>query len=351
MDLRAQMMLPLRVLFLALVALPLLARPVLAHEKWFVDAAGFPLQLDQAAWNRALLALALAGGALAMALLIEALWRRLHPGTPVTPPRAKVLENQRRLFAWIPLILAVHIAVSLIVSGVQRQLFAPNLMLPRTFFGGITALLEIAVALSFFYGALTRVAAAVLMLLFPVSLLAFGIVDTFEHLELLGIAAFLLIFGRGPFSLDAIFGTPPRPPRAWLPRAVPLLRVLTGLTIAWLGFSEKLWNIPLGVAFLERHPFNFMPALGFVGFSNADFVVAAGLVEVVTGIVIASGLVTRPVIALAWVPYNLTLPFLGWVELVGHLPTYGIIGVLLLWGSGRDVRPYLREVDDTIRGA
>ncbi|MGQ0570748.1 MAG: hypothetical protein ACT4P5_14670 [Armatimonadota bacterium] len=70
---KAEMMLLSRVLFLALVVLALLARSVLAHEKWFVDPAAFPLQLDQAAWNRALLALALAGGTLAMALLIEAL--------------------------------------------------------------------------------------------------------------------------------------------------------------------------------------------------------------------------------------------------------------------------------------
>ena len=57
------------------------------------------------------------------------------------------------------------------------------------------------------------------------------------------------------------------------------------------------------------------------------------------------GLWTRPVILLTWLPFNLTLPFLGWVELVGHLPTYGTMVVLLLWGAGQDLTPYIRAVE------
>lgn len=318
----------------------------LAHEKWFVDPSPYPLRLDPAAFRRTLLALAVTAIALGLAYLVERAWRRFRPAPnprDVTPSP----EALRRLFAWIPLILAVHIAVALMVSGVQRQFFAPNLMLPRSLVGGLTALLEIVVALSFTYGALTRAGAAVLGLLFPVGLLLFGVVDTLEHLELLGIGLFLVIFGRGPYSLDAIFGAPARPSPRWVPLAVPLLRVLAGVAIVSLGFSEKLWNVPLGVAFLERHPFNFMAALGFQGFSDANFVVAAGLIEVAIGAVIASGLATRAVIVLAWIPFNLTLPFLGWVELIGHLPMYAIMGVLLLWGSGRDVASFQRALVGT----
>jgi len=325
-------------------------QPALAHEKWFVDPSPYPVRLDSPALTRTLLALAVSAAAVGLAFIIDRLWRN-RARAPTPPDLAKSREHLRRLFAWIPLILAVHIAVPLIVSGVQRQLFAPNLALSWSFFGGLVALLEIAIALGFFYGALTRTAAIVLALLFPVSLLVFGLFDTLEHLELLGIAIFLFVFGRGPYSVDAIFDAPLRSRRAHIIRAVPILRMLTGAAIAWLGFTEKLWNVSLGEAFLARHSFNFMPALGFASFSNADFVVAAGLVEVAIGAVVASGLAMRPVILLAWLPFNLTLPFLGWVELVGHLPVYGIMGVLLLWGSGRDVTPYLREMEETARSS
>lgn len=334
----------------AAIVLLVCVESAVAHEKWFVDPAPYPVTLDRPALIRTLLALAVSAVALGLAFTVDRLWRRrIH--APAPADLAKSRDHLRRLFAWIPLILAVHAAVPLIVSGVQRQLLAPNMRLEWSFIGGLAALLEIAIALAFFYGALTRVAAIALGLLFPLSLLMFGLFHTLEHLELLGIAVFLFIFGRGPYSLDAIFAAPLRPRRAHIVAAVPMLRVLAGTAIAWLGFTEKLWNVRLGEAFLATHPFNFMPALGFSSFSNADFVIAAGLVEVAIGAVIASGLATRPVILLTWLPFNLTLPFLGWAELVGHLPIYGIMGVLLLWGSGRDVAPYIKEMEKTARSA
>jgi hypothetical protein len=46
-----------------------------------------------------------------------------------------------------------------------------------------------------------------------------------------------------------------------------------------------------------------------------------------------SGAYVRLVIIVTLVPFNLSLPFLWWRELVGHLPTYGILALLLLWGD------------------
>lgn len=317
---------------------------MLAHEKWFVDPAAYPLQLDAAAAARtgAAVVVAVAGVALAWA------GERWSRGRRRTAAPARVARSQAelaRLFAWMPLILAVHAAVPLVVAGVQRQLFVPNLPLPRSFLGGVVGLAEIVVALGFVYGILTRAAALLLAALFPVGVALFGLAPVLEHLVLLGIALFLFVVGRGPYSFDGLARVPRPAVRRLLPLAVPGLRVLTGLSIAWLGFTEKLWNVPLGVAFLAEHPFNFMPAMGFPQFSDADFVVAAGIVEVTIGALIASGFLTRLVIVGAWVPFNLTLPFLGWVELVGHLPVYGAMAVLLLWGGGRDLAPYLATLD------
>ncbi|HEY8851079.1 MAG TPA: hypothetical protein VIM36_02790 [Gemmatimonadaceae bacterium] len=46
-----------------------------------------------------------------------------------------------------------------------------------------------------------------------------------------------------------------------------------------------------------------------------------------------AGTYVRLVILVTLIPFNLTLPFLGWRELVGHLPTYGMLALLLLWGD------------------
>jgi len=313
---------------------------IVAHAKWFIDPSQFPLQIDTAAIARTVLAGGVALAAIAASFLVDRLLRaragRAHA------PLVGARRDQRNLISWLLLILALHVSVPLVVAGVQRQLFVPNLSMPWTFIGGAIGLTQIVIALSFAYGVLTRAAALVLACLFPVGAVIFGPVDMLEQLHILGIAFFTAILGRGAFSFDGILALPRPRFRTWVPSAVSVLRVLAGAGMVWAGFTEKLWNVPLAVAFLERYPFNFMPALGFTSFSNADFAVAAGIAEVTIGALIASGFLTRLVILAAWVPFNFTLPYLGWVELVGHLPIYGIMAVLLLWG-GHEATRFLQD--------
>jgi hypothetical protein len=61
----------------------------------------------------------------------------------------------------------------------------------------------------------------------------------------------------------------------------------------------------------------------------------AGAVELLVGLMLIAGTYVRLIIIVTLIPFNLTLPFLGWRELVGHLPTYGILALLLLWGDER----------------
>ena len=47
---------------------------------------------------------------------------------------------------------------------------------------------------------------------------------------------------------------------------------------------------------------------------------------------------------IAWLPFNLTLTIFDWVELVGHLPFYGALAVLLIWTpSDEDQRLWLQK--------
>jgi len=318
-------------------------RIIVAHAKWFIDPSQFPLRLDSTAVERTVVAIGVALAAIAGAFLFDRLLRARSRSTP--PPQLTGTRGDlRNLLSWLLLILALHASVPLVVAGVQRQLFVPNLSMPWTFVGGVIGLTQIVIALGFAYGVLTRVAALALAILFPAGAVFFGPVEMIEQLHMLGIAVALGVLGRGTFSFDGILALPRPQLRNWIPAAIPAMRVLAGLGMVWVGFTEKLWNVPLAVAFLERYPLNFMPALGFTSFSNADFAVAAGIAEVSIGALIASGFLTRWVILAAWVPFNLTLPYLGWVELVGHLPIYGIMAVLLFWGNGREVVRRLQEL-------
>ncbi len=307
---------------------------MILHERWFTDEARFPVQFDRWSSPDALVPVAVALGITGVATVI---WRARGRRSVVPGPIALGMtwENYIRLLTWVPLVIGVHMGVTLLVSGVSRQLFVPNLELPVNLVGGVLGMVEIAIALSFIYGALARPAAAALGLTWLTSVLVFGPLRLLEHTEILGIAFFLFATGRGPLAFDMTMEKLHKPLKPLIPYAVPVLRISLGVGLVVVAFTEKLWNIPMGLAFLSEHHFNFFPAIGLTGIDDTTFLLIAGAVELTIGLMLIAGTYVRLIIIVSLVPFNLTLPFLGWRELVGHLPTYGILALLLLWGDER----------------
>jgi hypothetical protein len=67
------------------------------------------------------------------------------------------------------------------------------------------------------------------------------------------------------------------------------------------------------------------------------FIRIAGAIELLFGLLIVSGRLPQLVVILAGIPFNATLFFLGSSELIGHLPVYGAMLALLVYGSDRDL--------------
>ncbi|MDP9281220.1 MAG: hypothetical protein M3P38_03900, partial [Chloroflexota bacterium] len=125
--------------------------------------------------------------------------------------------------------------------------------------------------------------------------------------------------------------------------ALTLLRVCMGVGIAFGALTEKLLDPGLAGALLTDRPYlNFVAG---VGVSNGQFAYLAGLIELVIGLVIVSGQLTRPVMVAGALLFTATLPIFGWLELLGHLPYYGIMLTLFIAPSAdpRRVRQQLRE--------
>jgi hypothetical protein len=304
------------------------------HERWFINETKFPVQFGT--WNssNSLVPIAIAAGITIVATVIfNARGRRSVVPGPIA--LGMPWENYIRLLTWVPLVIGVHMGVTLLVSGVSRQLFIPNLVLPVNLLGGVLGMVEIAIALSFIYGALARPSAAVLALLWVVGMLVFGPLRLIEHTEIIGIAFFLFATGRGPLAFDTALYKLNKPVARMIPYAVPVLRVALGIGLTVVAFTEKIWNIPMGLAFLSDHHFNFFPYIGMPGIDDTKFLLIAGTVELLVGLMLIAGTYVRLIIIVTLVPFNLTLPFLGWRELVGHLPIYGILALLLLWGDER----------------
>lgn len=271
----------------------------------------------------------------ATVLLVQLLWRRRGRRPVIPGPVALGTDVDRLavLMGWLPLMLALHTAVPLFVSGVRGELFVPSLVMERPL-SLVAGLAEVGVGLLLFYGFLTRPAAVGLAALWLTGVVVFGPVLMLEQVIFLGIAAFFWATGRGPAAVDAHFGPRTKVKRRWLGSAVPVLRIAAGASIAWLAFSEKLLNLPLGLRFLERYPWaNFFPAVG-IPLSDEGFLLLAGGVELTMGLLLMAGAFPRLVILAVWLPFNVTLTAFGWQELVGHLPIYAVMAIVLLWGVG-----------------
>ena len=122
------------------------------------------------------------------------------------------------------------------------------------------------------------------------------------------------------------------------------LRVAAGSALIVVAFAEKLANPALALDFLAKHPhFNVAQEVG-LHMSDLEFVRLAGVVEVLFGLLVISGALPQLCVLIAGVPFNATLYFVGTIELLGHLPIYAAMLVLLVYGSDPVLRPLVGSV-------
>jgi uncharacterized membrane protein YphA (DoxX/SURF4 family) len=308
-------------------------RSLARHVKWFTDPWRHPTDYSLLLTLPVVAAFAVAALAIAAAAVIQR-----------TVPEPRIFRALER-FAWLgPLVLGVHLGLALIAAAALGMLFVPSLRVERDAFGFALLGVEAACGILLLLGFATRVAAVALALLGVVAMQPFSFESILEQVHILGAAIFLFITGRGALSIDRVFGqhralSVPEAPAT----ALALLRVCMGVGIAFGALTEKLLDPALAGALLTERP--YLNVLAGLGVSNGQFAYLAGLTELVIGLVIVSGQLTRPVMAVGAVLFTVTLPVFGWTELLGHLPYYGIMLTLFIAPSAepRQVRRQLRE--------
>lgn len=303
------------------------------HVKWFIESSRYPTDYTLLFTLPVAAAFAIAGLAVAVAAWVQR-----------TVPEPRIFRALER-FAWLgPLVLGLHVGPALIAAAVLGMLFVPSLRVERDAFGYALLAVEAACGILLLLGLATRWAAVALALLGVVAMQPFSFESILEQVHILGIAIFLFITGRGEVSIDRVL----RRQRALRAREAPavaltLLRVCMGVGIAFGALTEKLLDPALAGALLAERP--FLNVLAAFGVTDGQFAYLAGLVELVIGVVIISGQVTRPVMAAGAVLFTITLPVFGWLELLGHLPYYGIMLTLFIAPSPEpsDVRRQLSQ--------
>ncbi|HEX2025523.1 MAG TPA: hypothetical protein VHH92_03915, partial [Actinomycetota bacterium] len=295
---------------------------ILGHEAWFTDARP-PFDWSFAA-EPASLAL------IAAAVVVAVAWRLI--ARRLRSPEIGVLLPLGRLSPYVPRLLAIHAGVSLLAQAALGTYLAPSLDLPASPLGSAVAIAEGVVGVWLVTGYRIRPAAWLLVAAGPLGMPAYGIVPILERVDLLGVALFLSLLPPGDTTAGAVDTGPERVRPALLG-----LRLAVGGSLIILAFTEKLIRPGLALALLDRFPaFNVLRAIG-APVDDLTFIRVAGAVELLFGLLIVSGALPQVAVIVAGIPFNATLFFLGTEELIGHLPIYGAMLALLVYGSDERV--------------
>ena len=300
----------------------------LAHELWFVD------DVPPADWSFATepRTLALLGAALLVAAAARVVAGRAAGAD---------LPSLARLAPWIPFAVRLHLAVSLVGLLSSGWYLAPSLGLGSGLGGWLLGSVMAAVAVLLATGWHVRPAALLLVAAGPIGMAVFGVSAILQRADVLGLALFLLIAGAGRWSADWELGRVRDATVERLGRALWALRVAAGSALIVVAFTEKLANPQLARRFVDERgvDFNVADATGLpVG--DLEFIRIAGAIEVLFGLLLISGALPQVIVIAAGIPFNLTLYFFGTIEMLGHLPVYAAMLVLLVCGSSAELRPW-----------
>ena len=296
-----------------------------AHVRWFVAGREIP-EVSFALDGLNLLTLAGAFGF----VLITWLLHRL----PAASTWGRRLQREIAVpwhIDWYGLVLLLNLL--LVLNLMMGDFLAPNLVLsPQWMLIGVviqvTAILASTLSI-----AITGVALVLVGLLLP---LVFGMATGFDYLfEVCGVGLAYLCIAPSLSQFDRrLYGRVEvlrRLDPVVLKRyAVVVLRIALGLQLMTLAIHNKLSQPGATLLFLQDFPFyNFMQQLGFESYSHLHFVLAAGLFELVFGAMLVLGWAPRFVLLCLSAIFATTATLNGLSEVLGHLPIFAVVAILL----------------------
>jgi hypothetical protein len=297
-----------------------------AHERWFVDSA-------PADWAFFLRPLPLVLTAAMVSVTV--LWRLV--AVRLDRPELPQLRRIGGLVPWVPRLLGVHLGVALLALAASGSFVTPALDDLHSTRGTILLLLEAALGIWLVTGFQQRIAAALALALGPIMAAFTGAMSLLECANIAAVAAFLVIAPAGADRHGA--ATLSTTQLRW---ALHALRAGVGVALIALAFTEKFTNPTMARETLEHYPALNVFSLVGLHVPTDSFVVIAGSIELLFGLLVISGALPQVAVLVAMVPFNATLFLFGQTELVGHLPVYGVFLALLVYGSNPDTAAVVR---------
>jgi uncharacterized membrane protein YphA (DoxX/SURF4 family) len=299
-----------------------LATPVAAHVNWFVEEQGTVLPNYEVTDPVFLTWIVVAAGMVAFSIWLDG-----------NLPDLRIVDSKTRHDFME--ILRVFTGMSFLLTAYEGALIAPHHVMEGPL---ITKLLFLQAGIGILLIANRWLKwAAILMLVLHVGvLITCGLAAALEYSIVVGIALFLLFNNLSDPDLRARFKL----------YSVDALRIWTGISLVALAVGEKLAPSALGQTFVVTYQWNFMQALGFELFDDRLFVLSAGMVEAVLGIVLILGTTVRLsvlVLSVMMAISNVVFILQGnneaaLVEFIGHMPIIGTALILLLLGYGQRLK-------------
>lgn len=300
--------------FLALISF---SQTASAHLKWFaVDDHRIDLGEYYSAYYNELII----GGLLCCLLIGIAVWINKNLTFEIQPPP----ESRK----YIVRAFSILIGLSLLYASYNQSILAAHYLVSTR----VLVLLQYAqaiVALMLIFNLFTKNAAYALIFIYVILATQVGLLEVLDYINIIGIAAYLILSNSKDEDHQSF--------------AVLALRIITGATLIILALSEKLLNPDIGLRFLTMNDWNFMQAIGITAYTNELFILSAGLVELLIGLVFMLGLLTRinTLVLLAFmITSNVTFMFQNLnaeaiTEMAGHAPILAIALILLMSGAGK----------------
>lgn len=305
-----------------IMAVCLIGTGAAAHVNWFVEGDAEPLANFEVTDPIFLIWLCLA-----VLMVLCSVWL---DGKLPTPRVA-----QTKLRHDFMEILRVFTGMSFLLTAYEGALVAPHKVADGTF-GLVLVVMQAVIGIMLIANRWIKVAALLMLILHVGVAVKFGVLPALEYAIIVGIAFFLL--------LNTIEDEARRD--LLKPYSVDALRIWTGISLVALAVGEKLAPSALGQVFVAEYQWNFMQALGVTSFDDRMFVLSAGMVEAVIGIVLILGTTVRlAVLTLSIMMAVSNIVFIvqgnneaALTEFIGHMPIIGTALLLLLLGYGQRLK-------------
>lgn len=259
----------------------------------------------------------------------------------------KKLINVLRSGAFLdPTVLAITIGFLLIIGGWQNFLFAPGLALGGSTLDLVLRYSQVVIGTGLVLGIFIRLFNLGMLALFVAAFFAFQPLRVLDYMIFAGIAIFLFLVHRDALSFSFFFH--PMDKKGvfdnYRKYALPILRFLAGVGLAYAAFHHNILNPLPSIEFLNQNPLlNIMQSIfGIESYTHAMLTFQIGVLGILAGFLLAFGILERVVsITIAF-----CLLFLLFIKGISFIPVaipYFAVVYIVITGNLYEEREFIER--------